>query len=152
MTAAITPGSVQSLLDTNRLASLVYEAASKRFFAEARENGYPVSTATGAALSLAAADLHRTALAVVLKAPYGTTIHTSEGPLIIASRLNGSGTAFGDDEADRVVLTTDGWGAITNAWHEGKSRDSVYYERYDATGRVAHGWVDIESRKLTQTG
>lgn len=53
---------------------------------------------------------------------------------------------------EMVVMTTDGRPAEFGVWHEGASTDSVYYERWTANGRVAHGWVDAASRQLVQAG
>jgi len=53
---------------------------------------------------------------------------------------------------EMVVMTSDGRPAEFNTWHEGTSTDSVYYERWTAAGRIAHGWVDATSRRLVQAG
>lgn len=52
-----------------------------------------------------------------------------------------------------LVATQDGRGYV-NAWHEGESpiEDWVYFERYEAGLRVAHGYIDPTSRKIVQTG
>lgn len=53
----------------------------------------------------------------------------------------------------RALATQDGR-AVLPGWHEGHAdaEDWVYYERYDLTGRAAHGWVHRETRQLLQAG
>ena len=66
----------------------------------------------------------------------------AEGALI---RLRGSIIFNG-------TWTEDGGEAI-GAWHEGpESGREIYYERYRGGQRIAHGYVDAASRKITQTG
>jgi hypothetical protein len=53
-----------------------------------------------------------------------------------------------------LLLTADGRFANPGSWHEGPSDIDgwVYYERWTPEGRVAHGYVDPESRRLVQAG
>lgn len=50
-----------------------------------------------------------------------------------------------------ATLSADGrsWAPV---WHEGPSGEGVYVERWDATGVVFHGWVDVVSRRIVQAG
>ncbi len=63
----------------------------------------------------------------------------------------------GTAEVVGLVATEDGRGYV-NAWHLGADGPQaaidgwVYFERYDAGHRVAHGYVDPTSRKIVQTG
>lgn len=50
-------------------------------------------------------------------------------------------------------LTEDGRYARWQEWETGPgSGTDVYYERWENGTRVAHGWLDAESRKLVQSG
>lgn len=50
-------------------------------------------------------------------------------------------------------LTEDGRYARWREWETGPgSGREVYYERWEDGVRVAHGWLDAESRKLVQSG
>lgn len=76
--------------------------------------------------------------------------------------VNSRGWNAGDDEAaiiagelpaTRYVLATqDGRHIDIRGWHAGASENEVYYERYSPEGREAHGWIDAETRLLTQAG
>ncbi len=88
----------------------------------------------------------------------GQQYETGAGPLLTVSRVG-----YGDAELDRVldgtadaevvILTEDGRVAITSEWHSGSSERAVYTERWEAgRGRMFHGWVDADSRKLVQAG
>lgn len=58
----------------------------------------------------------------------------------------------GTIDPDRYwIATQDGRGMIA-AWHEGESAEAIYYERWSADGSGAHGWIDAESRRITQAG
>jgi hypothetical protein len=61
-----------------------------------------------------------------------------------------SGTA----QAIEAVLTQDGHSANLAEWHQGEptSAEWVFVERWTPEGRVFHGYVDPESRKVVQTG
>jgi hypothetical protein len=76
----------------------------------------------------------------------GDTVPGLNGPLTVASveDLVLSTT---------VVLTQDG-GPVHVAWHEAPyDGPTVLYERWDTMGgRVAHGFIHPESRKIVQTG
>lgn len=49
------------------------------------------------------------------------------------------------------TATQDGRSMITQ-WHEGERAEEIYYERWEAGIGHRHGWIDAESRKITQTG
>lgn len=52
-----------------------------------------------------------------------------------------------------VELTGDGRYARWQEWETGPGSGSdVYYERWQDGVRIAHGWLDAESRKLVQSG
>lgn len=51
-----------------------------------------------------------------------------------------------------AIATSDGRHADLSGWHEGQSSDQIFFERYDARGRVSHGWIDRTSRRLVQAG
>lgn len=53
-----------------------------------------------------------------------------------------------------VTLSRDGRAWI-DGWHTGPtspSRDETYVERHTIGGCVFHGWVDAETRRITQAG
>ncbi len=55
------------------------------------------------------------------------------------------------------VATQDGRHVDGRGWHDGPSGDDdVFYERYDVRSgvlvRVAHGWINPVTRRLTQSG
>jgi hypothetical protein len=61
----------------------------------------------------------------------------------------------GEVPSIETVLTSDGRFVPTPLrWHEGASDIDgwVYYERWTPEGRVAHGYVDPETRRLVQSG
>lgn len=70
--------------------------------------------------------------------------------------------SFGHADEDRVVLglvdaievtlTSDGRYYNQGEWHTGPEAESVYVERWDATGRIFHGFIDSVSRRLVQAG
>jgi len=84
----------------------------------------------------------------------GDRIITPSGqPLIVARKF-----------ADGLVLTEDGRD-YKPEWHDGDpDLDwAIYYEAWKARGttphsqsfpmqRVAHGWIDVQSRKIVQSG
>lgn len=88
-----------------------------------------------------------TPLDEVLVAQVGGEVMGDGGcvPLIVASRDGGLASAW------MVVASQDG-DEVRTGWHSGPSAGEVYYERYTRYGRVAHGWVDRETRKLVQAG
>lgn len=52
-----------------------------------------------------------------------------------------------------ATFTSDGRQAITWQWHTGDDSDGlVFVERWTTEGRVFHGWVHPESRRLVQAG
>lgn len=56
---------------------------------------------------------------------------------------------------EEVTMTEDGRSAIRNAWcqhSDAEGHDWVRYEGWTAEGRMAHGYVCAECRKLTQAG
>ena len=102
-------------------------------------------------------------VAVIYTAICGETVQTWEVPLIVTQRSwaapsTGSQTVWAGDvrrsgEADVVTLTSDGRGYIPGAWHDGPRSESVYVERWQrGLGRVFHGFIDSQSRRLVQSG
>lgn len=75
-----------------------------------------------------------------------TVNSVSFGKVSVESVLDGSAKAI------EATLTEDGRSAATWEWHQGPVSREVYYERWTAEGRVAHGYVDAESRRLVQAG
>jgi len=61
-----------------------------------------------------------------------------------------SGAAIGT----YAIATQDGRGANFEEWASAAEMcgEEIYYEHYTEAGRVGHGWVDRESRKLVQSG
>lgn len=61
-----------------------------------------------------------------------------------------------DGLVDPVLLVASQDGRYVNSqeWHVGEASDDewVYYERWTAAGRVAHGYIDRVSRRLLQSG
>jgi hypothetical protein len=57
----------------------------------------------------------------------------------------------GEVAAERWTITQDGRGYI-GEWHHGESAEEIYVERWDKQGRVFHGWIDAETRKIVQAG
>jgi hypothetical protein len=54
--------------------------------------------------------------------------------------------------AESASLSSDGRTWLSE-WHTGaESADAAYVERWTADGRVFHGWVDAQSRKIVQAG
>lgn len=95
--------------------------------------------------------------AVVLGLALRSTVESEAGPLLVSHREFGNEVSIesvldGSAPALVATLTSDGRGAITNAWHEGVEHDWVYVERWTYRGRVFHGWVDSASRKILQAG
>lgn len=72
--------------------------------------------------------------------------HRSFGKVPIELVLSGEAIAV------EVTATEDGRGVDLTGWHEGAIAGEVYYERYSARGREAHGWVDARTRRLVQSG
>lgn len=82
--------------------------------------------------------------------PEMTVVGLSYGVVPVESVLDGSAKPV------EATLTSDGR-TYWQGWHKPEadgpfSDDSAYVERWDATGRAFHGYVDSVSRKLTQTG
>lgn len=111
----------------------------------------------------------------ILAAPVGPEpIDTPDGPLIkarggwskeTAARADAASEAGSDawyaalGPHEYAVLTSDGHGARTDAWHRNElcadRADAdrwVRYERYTAEGRVGHGYLCPTCRQVTQTG
>lgn len=104
------------------------------------------------------------------RADLRTEWDTGNGPLVlVASRWAQSdeaATLEGDDFMEylrsqpyaEVVLTQDGRSAPLGRdlrWHHGDTPDAdewVYYERWTAEGRVGHGYLHPETRRLVQSG
>ncbi len=86
-------------------------------------------------------------------------IHTGSGIALQVTLLRyPKGT---DEEAviagtavpEYAELTEDGRYARWQEWETGSGCGrEVYYERWGADGRIAHGWLDAESRRLVQSG
>lgn len=85
--------------------------------------------------------LHRSVKSLVGKAEIGDTVYTPNGEMIVA-----------DVGAGSLILTQDGRSVSANGWDEDPGNTVVFYEVYTEAGRVAHGWVNAESRKLVQAG
>lgn len=94
----------------------------------------------------------------LVRKPCGS-LHYSEdylGNLMVVQR--GFGHADTDDvlagkaDAELVFLSADGR-AFVNSWHRGpETGGGVYVEIHDRQGRVMHGWVNSQSRKVVQFG
>lgn len=91
----------------------------------------------------------------ITEAPCGSVVPFADGDLIVSQRL---GVEFQDEDlrpagrAEQVVLTSDGRHYNRKGWHEGPEAEPVRVERWDASGRIFHGWIDSVSRQLTQAG
>lgn len=86
-------------------------------------------------------------------------VHTGSGiPVIATLARYPRGTPEDDVVAgaaipEYVELTEDGRYARWQEWETGPgSGAEVYYERWQDGERVGHGWLDVESRKLVQSG
>lgn len=103
----------------------------------------------------------------ILRLKVGTKVTTGEGiPLVVNYRQNVVGLTTVPDAAryggtritnpgvaEAVTLTQDGRGYNRDGWHQGDDgEDAVYVERWTASGREFHGWIDSRSRKLVQAG
>lgn len=73
----------------------------------------------------------------------------SDGLRLVVNHRSDIGT---DGQAAEVVLTGDGRRYDRQGWHEGPEAEWVRVERWTAEGRVFHGWIDSESRRLLQAG
>lgn len=87
----------------------------------------------------------------------GTDVATVDGNLVVVARSYGR-----IDEADladakpvEITMTADG-GQVVDGWHDGQGvvdPDAwVRYERWNEVGRVSHGYVHAESRRILQVG
>lgn len=139
------PGTFESLTVANKLAAEVLRKTAIAVDEAARAGGYPVPKRVFAAYEQAAEAVHATAVRLALIAPCGASVETADGRLTVAERDDAPFTV-------KAVLTEDGKPVI-RTWHEGpEAGPNVQYAVYTEAGRVAHGWVDRKSRKITQTG
>ena len=85
--------------------------------------------------------------ALMLAAPAGTFVGGGQWSPAVTVAVN-TGT--------QVLLTADGGprnpGWCENTYRCKAARDWVFYERFTAEGRVAHGWLCPTCRRLIQSG
>jgi len=88
---------------------------------------------------------HRTLTNLLTLSQEGESVATLDGRMFVAIANHSEG---------RYMLTADGGQAFTTIWADDPDcdREGVYFERYHLGRRMAHGYVDPVSRKMTQSG
>ncbi len=88
-----------------------------------------------------------------------TPVQTGAGVGVIAvqasyGHADEAAVLAGQAEPIAIVATQDGRHYDRQGWHQGPSdiETWVYFERYEAGLRVAHGYLDPTTRKITQSG